>query len=73
CCGAGGGVRAAFPDLSLWTAKQRVNEAIDTGATTLVSSCPFCASNLEWAIKDMGVNMKFQDITQIIEKIILRS
>jgi heterodisulfide reductase subunit D len=73
CCGAGGGVRDAFPDLSLWTAKQRVEEAIDTGATKLVSSCPFCASNLEWAIKEMGVRMRYQDITQIVEKIIVRS
>jgi heterodisulfide reductase subunit D len=72
CCGAGGGVRAAFPDLSLWTAKQRIEEAIDTGATTIVSSCPFCATNLEWAIKEMGVRMKYQDITQIAEKAIVR-
>jgi len=72
CCGAGGGVRAAFPDLSLWTAKQRIEEARDTGAATIVSSCPFCATNLEWAIKEMKVRMKYKDITQIAENVIVR-
>lgn len=72
CCGGGGGVRAAFPELSLWTAKQRIDEAKDTGANTIVSSCPFCANNLEWAIKEMKANMRYQDIIQIVEKAVVR-
>lgn len=42
CCGAGGGVRAAYPELSLEIGKKRVEEAKATGAEILVSSCPFC-------------------------------
>ena len=27
CCGAGGGVKEAYPDFSQWTAKERITEA----------------------------------------------
>ncbi len=57
CCGAGGGVRAAFPDLSLEIAKKRINEVKATGAQILVSSCPFCEDQLKSAgrIKVMDI------------------
>ncbi|UCE75264.1 MAG: (Fe-S)-binding protein [Methanomassiliicoccales archaeon] len=42
CCGAGGGVRAAFPELSFEIGKKRIEEVKATGAEILVSSCPFC-------------------------------
>ncbi|UCE37238.1 MAG: (Fe-S)-binding protein [Thermoplasmata archaeon] len=42
CCGAGGGVRAAYPELSMEIAKKRIEEAKATGAEILISSCPFC-------------------------------
>jgi Fe-S oxidoreductase len=42
CCGAGGGVRAAYPELSFEIGKKRMEEAKATGAEILVSSCPFC-------------------------------
>lgn len=42
CCGAGGGVRAAFPELSLEIGKKRIEEAKATKAEILISSCPFC-------------------------------
>ncbi len=42
CCGAGGGVKKAFPELALEIAKSRIEEAEETGAEYLVSICPFC-------------------------------
>jgi Fe-S oxidoreductase len=47
CCGAGGGVRAAFPELSEEIGKKRMREAQDTKADILVSSCPFCEAQFE--------------------------
>lgn len=46
CCGAGAGLQAAFPRLSRDLAAKRVAEAKATGATTLVTSCPFCETQL---------------------------
>ena len=46
CCGSGGGVKSAYGDLANSIAKIRVDEAEETGANLLISSCPFCKLNL---------------------------
>jgi heterodisulfide reductase subunit D len=46
CCGAGAGLQSAFPKLSRELAAKRVAEAKSTGATTLVTSCPFCETQM---------------------------
>jgi len=51
CCGAGGGVKAQFPDMALSTAKERLKEAASTGAEILMTSCPFCVTNFNDGIK----------------------
>ena len=53
CCGAGGGVKSEFPDLALDISKERIKEAIDTGAQILTTSCPFCIGNFSDAYKEM--------------------
>ncbi|MDF1540521.1 MAG: (Fe-S)-binding protein [Candidatus Thorarchaeota archaeon] len=45
CCGAGGGVKAQFPDMALFASKERLKEAAATGAEVLMTSCPFCVTN----------------------------
>ncbi len=66
CCGAGAGVKSAFPEFALNTAKTRVQEAEDTGAKILTSACPFCSTNLQDAIKDRGSKLKFYDINELL-------
>jgi len=46
CCGGGGGVPLAYPDLARSTALDRLEEAVDTGAECLVTACHHCRSNL---------------------------
>jgi heterodisulfide reductase subunit D len=57
CCGAGAGVKTAFPDVALWTATRRVEEARDTGADTILSCCPFCEQNLLQAAQPAGMDV----------------
>jgi len=66
CCGAGGGVKKGFPELSLEIAKSRVQEAEETGAEYLVSICPFCYRNLTDAIKELGSSIKMIDLMELI-------
>jgi Fe-S oxidoreductase len=66
CCGAGAGVKSAFPEFALQTAKIRIEEAEDTGADTLVSACPFCSTNLQDGIKAYGANLKYYDISELL-------
>lgn len=68
CCGAGGGVRKGFPELSLEMAKNRVKEAEATGAKYLVSTCPFCYRNLSDAIDLLKSDLKMVDLVELILK-----
>jgi len=68
CCGAGGGVKAAFPDFALWTASKRIEEAKTTGAEAIVSCCPFCSTNLKDAIRETGEKMQFYDLTELVAR-----
>lgn len=47
CCGAGGGVKSAYPEIADEMAESRIGQAKQTGCRTLVTSCPFCKLNLE--------------------------
>ncbi len=66
CCGAGAGVKSAFPEFALNTAKTRIKEAEDTGAEALTSACPFCSTNLQDAIQESGSKLKFYDINELL-------
>ncbi len=66
CCGAGGGVKKGFPELSLEIAKSRVKEAEETKAEYLVSICPFCYRNLSDAIKESNSKIKMIDLMELI-------
>ena len=67
CCGNGGGVKEAFPDVSSWTVNERLREAASTGAEAIVAACPACKENFEEAAKN---GMQVFDITELIAKAI---
>jgi Fe-S oxidoreductase len=46
CCGGGGGVPQAHPELARKTALHRLEEAADAGAECLVTACHHCRANL---------------------------
>ena len=47
CCGAGGGVKSAYPEIADQMASSRIAQAKETGCLTLITPCPFCKLNLE--------------------------
>jgi Fe-S oxidoreductase len=68
CCGGGGGVPAAFPEFALWTAKERITEAVSTGAEAIVSSCPFCQSSFEKAAEISGNGFRYHDFCELVAR-----
>lgn len=54
CCGAGGGMKSAFPEMAVEIAKDRILEAEEVGVKTIVTACPFCENNLRDAAKQLG-------------------
>lgn len=70
CCGAGGGVREAYPEYSGWTATERITEARATGAEALISACPWCERNFMDAMDAQEDPMKVYDIIDLVKKAI---
>lgn len=65
CCGAGGGVIDAFPDFAMVTAKERIQEAIATGAEALATSCPWCIRMLRDAARESGEHLHVYDVMEL--------
>jgi len=66
CCGAGGGVREAYPEFSAWTAGERIEEAKVTGADAIVTACPGCEQNFIDAVAADGAKMKVFDVVELV-------
>jgi Fe-S oxidoreductase len=70
CCGAGGGVDISNPEFAVWTAKERIEEALCTGAEVMVTACPGCEKVFNNTIKDNKTNLKIYDVVELLEKAI---
>jgi Fe-S oxidoreductase len=68
CCGAGGGVKDAFPDFALFTARERIKEAKSTGAEAMVTACPWCQRNFRDAVEQYGDSLKIYDIMELVQE-----
>jgi Fe-S oxidoreductase len=68
CCGGGGGVRSAYPDLSEKVAARRVDEA--AFADILVTTCPFCVSNLRVGKEKASSPVEIKDLVELIEPLV---
>jgi heterodisulfide reductase subunit D len=84
CCGAGGGVKAQFPDMAMFAAKERMKEAASTGADEIMTSCPFCVTNFNDAVKalkaeeeetgmdlsDQGSKLKVVELLEVLDELL---
>jgi Fe-S oxidoreductase len=69
CCGAGGGVKEAYPDFSNWTASERILEAKSTGAQAIVSACSWCERNFLDSMGE-GKDLEVFDIVELVRRAI---
>lgn len=67
CCGGGGGVRSAYPDLAKEIAGRRVEEA--AFADMLVTTCPFCVNNLR-AGSEGRTSPEIIDLVQLVDRLL---
>jgi heterodisulfide reductase subunit D len=68
CCGAGGGLKAGFPDIQNKMSQRRIKEAEATGAQELVSACPFCYAGLQVGIKALESPLVMRDLSYLVEE-----
>lgn len=69
CCGSGGGVRSAFPDLAKQISEARLKEA--EFADVLLSACPFCVSSLRSAAQSAALKKpEVLDVVELIDRLL---
>ncbi|MEM1956839.1 MAG: (Fe-S)-binding protein [Archaeoglobaceae archaeon] len=69
CCGAGGGLRSQFREISISICEERIKEALSTGANVMITSCPFCEYNFT---RVGGKRIKVYDLSEIAEMTLFR-
>ncbi len=68
CCGAGGGVRGAYPKNSLAMSRRRLQEVEEVGADVLLTECNSCVHNFTNA-KLRKQNFKIYNISQFLNEL----
>lgn len=66
CCGGGGGVRSAYPEVSMDIASSRLDEA--SFADVIITTCPFCVTNLSSAKGDRKVQVR--DLVELVDELL---
>lgn len=70
CCGAGGGVKEAYPDFAVWTAAERLKEAKAVGAKAIITACGWCRRNFIDAMEEGADKIEIYDIVELVQKAI---
>ena len=68
CCGAGGARMFMEETIGKRINNTRADQVIETGATTVAASCPFCATMLNDGILETDTKVLVKDIAQIIDE-----
>jgi heterodisulfide reductase subunit D len=66
CCGGGGNLESFAPEMSQAVARNRIRQAAEVGAGTLVSACQQCERTLANAARAERLRMRVKDITEIV-------
>ena len=68
CCGGGGNLEMIDAGLSAKMAARRVQEALDTGAQAIVTTCQQCVRTMATYARRNKAPIEVLDLTQILER-----
>jgi len=66
CSGAGGGFPAVFPEQAAGVAQRRLDAAEDTGATTLVTTCPHAEMHFDGVARSRNMTLSIVDLAEML-------
>lgn len=68
CCGAGGGIKAAYPEMALKLSKEKAKMIKETDADAVITICPFCQNNLKDGLDALNMNdTKVMNILELLD------
>ncbi|MCK9323848.1 MAG: CoB--CoM heterodisulfide reductase subunit B [Candidatus Methanomethylophilaceae archaeon] len=65
CCGAGGGLKAAFGDVAKEFTKTNLENMTESGAKYIVDVCPFCHLQFDSVQGDLGYSIPVLHLSQL--------
>lgn len=66
CCGAGGGLKAAFGDVTKKFTQTNLENMKESGAQFIIDVCPFCHLQFDGAQKELGYNIPVLHLSQLL-------
>jgi len=66
CCGGGGDVEMANPDLTSEIAQMKIDEIQRTGTNIVVTPCQQCIRTISTRARKQGIKLKVLDLTEIV-------
>jgi len=66
CCGGGGDVEMANPDLTSEIAQMKIDEIQRTGTNIVVTPCQQCVRTISTRARKQGIKLKVMDLTEIV-------
>ncbi len=66
CCGGGGNLESFAPEVSQAVARNRIRQAAEVGAGTVVSACQQCERTLANAARAERIRIRVKDITEVV-------
>jgi heterodisulfide reductase subunit D len=67
CCGGGGNLEMNDAELSGKVAQERIRQALNTGASMLVTSCQQCKRTLQNAARQMRARIKIMELNEMVK------
>lgn len=68
CCGAGGGVKLGKKDYAVAAVKDRLGEAVASGAHMIVTACPLCIENFIEAKSAGSFAIEIKDLAVLLSQ-----
>jgi heterodisulfide reductase subunit D len=68
CCGGGGNLEMADPDLSGTVAQKKIEQVQQTGAEIVVTSCQQCVRTIKSRARRQKIDLDVLDITELVVK-----
>ena len=66
CCGAGGGLKAAFGDVAKKFTETNLENMKESGAQYIIDVCPFCHLQFDGVQKDLGYAIPVLHLSQLL-------